>query len=534
MKSAQHRLRRIALALFSAVLLVRMQAFADSDGDDFNDNSKNTSKWGSDKTVHNGKLTETNGRLEYTVNAGGIEDDAWRPWILTRFPYTADWEIQLDVFNASAPSVLDQVDSIGILIQPTKSALVTATNEIFLELYSSTEGGLPYRTGFHAELSDAGYTVGTVDSEGDNGVTNGAIRISFTSSNKVFTLYYDTDVSDGYQWVQQATFGVFASGGTNGNAYWELGDTNQFVVSIYGYSAGVTIPSGQMFVDNFLETGGVASNGGTVPDPTGGFDFSFPTNNPLLTRIVSVAGNYRGISPTQFHRQYDFDVAQDETGKLAIMGTIDGYTNKDGSAEVSGGSGAVTTVNGQPTAQLHGTFNGTRDGMPMTFSGKSSVPAEMVDVGGGTNGVNGTGTYTSKVGGVPFSGKNVPIQVAAPAGAVDNLQQNWSLHLDIHKKTVGTKQRTAASAQLVLPNGDTISYADKLINYSARRGYTLSFARGTNITMQPAKIDTHSTIAIKNLTFVQQGQNWQPTGGTVAYKFLGQKGTANLLDLMGP
>src|SRR5262249_26378806 len=146
-------------------------------------------------------------------------------------------------------------------------------------------------------------------------------------------------------------------------------------------------------------------------------------------------------------------------------------------------------------------------------------------------GISGTGTYASKVGGVPFSGKNVPVQVAAPPGATDNLQQNWSLHLDIHKKLVGKTQRTAASAQLLLPNGDTISFPDKLIKYSATKGYMISFARGTNITMQPTKIDSHSTVAIKNLTFVQQGSDWQPTGGAVSYKFLGQKGTANLLGL---
>lgn len=525
--------RCFASITFSIALLAAAPAFAASDGDDFNDNSKNSSKWGADKIIHHGKLTEANGHLEYTVTGATTEDDAWRPWILTRFPYNADWELQFDTFNSSVPSIAGLVDSIGILIQPTTPG-GSGDNELFAELYSSAEGGLPSRTGFHAEISDSGFTVGTLDSEGGNGVTNGAIRITFTSSNKVFAIYYDTDVSNGYQWVRQGTFGVLGGGGTNGNAFWgDPSDTIQFAISIYGFSAGMNIVSGQMFVDNFLETGGVAPNGGTVPDPTGGFDFTFPTNNALLTKIVSLAGNYHGVSPTHFQRNYDFDVAEDESGKLAVMGTIDGITNKDGSAEVSGGSGAITSVNGKPTAQLRGSFNGTRDGVATTFTGKGAVPAEIVDVPGGP-GISGTGTYASKVGGVPFSGKNVPVQVAAPPGATDNLQQNWSFHLDIHKKLVGTAQRTAASAQLVLPNGDAISFPDKLIKYSANKGYMISFARGTNTTIQPNKIDTRSTIAIKNLTFVQQGSDWQPTGGTLSYKFLGQKGTANLLDLMGP
>ena len=91
-----------------------------------------------------------------------------------------------------------------------------------------------------------------------------------------------------------------------------------------------------------------------------------------------------------------------------------------------------------------------------------------------------------------------------------------------------------SSAQLLLPNGDTISYPEKLTKYSATKGYTLSFKGGTNVTVMPNRIDKKSSILIKGLTFIQQGSDWNPTGGTITYQFLGQKGTANLLDFVAP
>src|ERR1043166_6414925 len=84
-------------------IFMAASVFADSDGDNFNDNARDVSKWGTDKVLHHGKFNEANGRLEYTVSGGTTEDDAWRPWILSRFPYNADWEIQFDVFNSSNP-----------------------------------------------------------------------------------------------------------------------------------------------------------------------------------------------------------------------------------------------------------------------------------------------------------------------------------------------------------------------------------------------------------------------------------------------
>jgi hypothetical protein len=504
------------------------KALADS-SDDFNDNSKDSSKWGADQTINSGQFNETNQRLEYTVAGGTPEDDVWRPWVLTRFPYDADWTVQFDVFNSTSPSAIVQVNSMGILIQNT----VTATNDIYAELYSSALGGLPARTGFSAQLEAGDTNLGGADAQGGNGVTNAAIRVVFASASKVLTVYYDVNVTDGYQWVQQATFGLAGAGGTDANADWGMGAADQFSISLYGYSAFMTITSGQMQVDNFAETGGVTPSGAASPDPIGNFHFGFPTDNPLLTRIFSVTGNYHGVSPTVNQRNYNIDVAQDESGKLTAMGTMDGMLDSSGSPDISGSIGAIKTVNGEPRAEIKGSFKGTRDGVSTAFKGSADGPVEVVDIGGGTNGFAGTGSYKSKIGGVPFSGKNLPIMLAAPPGSTNNVRQAWTLDLDIHHKDIKGKQRTVASARLTLPSGDIIAFPEKKAKYSSKKGYSLSFTRGTNITVNPAHIDKKSKLQLKSLTFTQQGNGWQPAGGTIRYNFLGQRGIADLNDFIG-
>jgi len=91
-----------------------------------------------------------------------------------------------------------------------------------------------------------------------------------------------------------------------------------------------------------------------------------------------------------------------------------------------------------------------------------------------------------------------------------------------------------ASAQLLLPNGNTIAYPERVVKYNAKNGYTLAFKNGTNVTVNPNRIDRKSSVTIRKLTFAKQGDDWEPTGGTITYQFLGQKGTANLLDFLNP
>jgi hypothetical protein len=269
--------------------------------------------------------------------------------------------------------------------------------------------------------------------------------------------------------------------------------------------------------------------------PTGSFEFPFPVGNPALIAIAFLTGNYTGIMPGPFFpRHYDLDVAMDEAGKLVVLGNVDGVVPEAG-ADPVGGTGAVKTVNGEPTMQLKMDFAGTLDGVPATAKAAGQAELDVTDVGGGTLGLAGTHTYKAKLGGVPFSEKNVPAHAAFDPAAVANVAKDWTLHLDIAERTDAKGKRyIGVQADLVLPDGDTIVFAERKAKYSVAKGFSLSFKGGTNVTVLPPAVAKKVKIQIKAMTLVPEGMGWRPSGGTIHYQFLGQKGVANLVDFLAP
>jgi hypothetical protein len=221
-------------------------------GDNFNDNSKDRRKWGKDEVTGHGVMTEINQRLEYRCGTGTTQDGVDRSWVLTGFPYNADWVVKIDAVNLTSPSAINQVSSFGIdLFSPR-----LPDNEIYAELYASRLGGQLAR-GFYTELFSVAPIVGeTWADSGDLGVTSGAVLIVFGSTEKVITVYYAINPGDGYQWVQCGSFGVSGATGKNGNTDWGLTDTDQLALTVYGYSERMTITAGKLFGDNFMEYGG--------------------------------------------------------------------------------------------------------------------------------------------------------------------------------------------------------------------------------------------------------------------------------------
>jgi hypothetical protein len=72
------------------------------------------------------------------------------------------------------------------------------------------------------------------------------------------------------------------------------------------------------------------------------------------------------------------------------------------------------------------------------------------------------------------------------------------------------------------------------VKYSAKNGYKLSLSKGTNTTAVPPYVVKKAKLKIKDLTFVPNGPVFDVTGGTIDYKFYGQKGKADLLDFIAP
>mgnify|MGYP001017647762 CR=1 FL=1 len=73
-----------------------------------------------------------------------------------------------------------------------------------------------------------------------------------------------------------------------------------------------------------------------------------------------------------------------------------------------------------------------------------------------------------------------------------------------------------------------------LFRSSAAKGYSLAFKKGTNVTVNPPRLDKKAAVTITGLTFEKQGADWKPTAGVITYQFLGQKGTANLMEFETP
>jgi hypothetical protein len=228
---------------FDIPLTARLVAI---NGDDFNDNSKNTAKWDTDITFGTGgALAETSSRLQYTSTTASGDHGIYRPWILNQLKYDSDWELIMDVGNSLSWTSGEHDTGMGIEIFPPG----TFDQSFFTEMNSSRF--LPSYT-FHGFVSGQGEDeFGNSDQEVSSPGANGSIRIVYDSANKVFTTYCDTDGSaNGFFWRPLATYGIAGSGGAV-NASWNMSGTQVFQVAVYGFVDRAVVTAGQITADNF-------------------------------------------------------------------------------------------------------------------------------------------------------------------------------------------------------------------------------------------------------------------------------------------
>ncbi|MCB1132055.1 MAG: hypothetical protein KDN05_13065, partial [Verrucomicrobiae bacterium] len=239
--------------------------------DNFNDNSKDSAKWGDDVVIANGRLNETSQRLQYTCPTTGLENSSERPWELTRFPYNADWEIQFETYNGASPSIAGQVCSMGVTILSPHSG----GDYLYHELYNVSHGVSGGGIGVNTDLSTDDKSVAGEDS-GAVLSARVALLVRWNSKTKTLECLYDANPDNGLQWIKLGSFGLSGKGGTSGNTDWEMDASDQFFVSVYGYSALLKVNAGQMYLDDFRESGGVKPDQVKRPKPKGRFPLSFP------------------------------------------------------------------------------------------------------------------------------------------------------------------------------------------------------------------------------------------------------------------
>jgi len=230
------KLQHAICAVSVVATILSNECRADLNGsDDFNDNSKDTNRWGADVVVSGaGVFTETNQRLEYTTSGTPTSSDIiTRPWVLNSGSYTQNWEVQIDGSVASlAFTNVDQQVFVGL------AALAGSVNNRLLVEFG--QGGTRE---FRAFYATNGVRLPNVDAP--TATTSAAVRLAFDASSKVLSCYYDENGADcGYSWTLLRAEEV----GTG----WGLSNASTISIAVIGDSSLTTLASSNnVFADNF-------------------------------------------------------------------------------------------------------------------------------------------------------------------------------------------------------------------------------------------------------------------------------------------
>lgn len=253
MMMSSFSVRRLLLLLAAAFLtLMRSIQGQEILGDNF-DTDSNVA-WTEDYVIGHGQLARTNRHLEYRVSSPDRinGDEAYRPWAQSQPTYATSWEVVADVHNAATPSALNQLATFGIEVFDSNNT----GNYAYVELYASRLNSSSLRRGFKADLALDETELGENTPVGDTGhlgITDGAVRLAFDSRTKVLTAWFDRDGnSNGYRWERLASFGIAGGGGSTTNANWGLTESDTLSVTLYGYSQGMAVGSGQIYGDDFF------------------------------------------------------------------------------------------------------------------------------------------------------------------------------------------------------------------------------------------------------------------------------------------
>jgi hypothetical protein len=204
--------------------------------DNFDDNFKDPTKWGADSVLGSGVLTETNGRLEYSVASSDGVDQSSRPWILNQGSYDANWSVQVDLglsefalsgfeFLTMGMSIINADDSLDRLI--VSLAQTSGSRHYFVRATEDSPVGVDTVVATTSLLA--------------------ALRVTFNAADKTLTVEYDDDAgAGGYNWTPIVVVDVDSVG-----LDWSMSSGSAFNVALFGNSMDVVVPSGSAFADNF-------------------------------------------------------------------------------------------------------------------------------------------------------------------------------------------------------------------------------------------------------------------------------------------
>ena len=276
--------------------------------------------------------------------------------------------------------------------------------------------------------------------------------------------------------------------------------------------------------------------------PTGTVDMS-SSNATSSIPVSAPNGHYTGQINC---RPYGLDMAVDSAGKVDAVGTVEGVTPaaKGGKSTKAVGAndleagGSLKTINGKPQTSLTGGTKGTIDGQPSRGTGSVTYPLEISS----NSTLAGVGQGSGTENGTKYIEKAQRVEAPVDPNEATQISKDWGFTLAITEETNSKgKKEIFISGNLTLPNGDKTSFPKKKTAYSPRSGYSVLFSQGLmldgngepilDLKGKPTK-DKKSIIRITKMTFAPGAAN--PNAGKVAYKFLGQKGTGDLVEFLTP
>lgn len=218
--------------------------------DDFNDNSKDLSKWrGTDSAVGGGVLTEVNGRLEFTAKSAA-KSASQRPWIrnfgsLLHGGFEAIADGHNDVNQPPPPaSGADPRASIGLVIYNSADP----TDKITVTMERGDTGSVTeyFRFSRYANgIEEGQYNMLLPGADG-------SVRLLYDSVTRTITGFYDADgAANGYTWTEFIAPYDIGISANLASTPWSLTGDPVLGVSVEGYAERMVVPSGKLYIDNF-------------------------------------------------------------------------------------------------------------------------------------------------------------------------------------------------------------------------------------------------------------------------------------------
>ena len=228
------------------ILIIPIMVFAQFEvNENFNDNSINSNLWLSYTYSGSGVFSENNQQLEYTCDT----DFNYR-YLTKAMPasYDQDFTIIFRTGNITDADDAGEYSQIGVRIF-SQFAYDKWLDINHASYHVSNFGGS--RDVVSRFISGSGYSLGTANQPANIFPQSTAIKIRFNSTDKVFSIFYDENPSNGIQWNALSTFSVGPQ--NNGSNYLNFGMSSgsSFLIHIYGLSYGLEVDPGELIIDDF-------------------------------------------------------------------------------------------------------------------------------------------------------------------------------------------------------------------------------------------------------------------------------------------